>query len=378
MPLSPALRSLLAAAGIALTLGGSAWAQEAAPEGEAATTEQAVPDAGPALRQEEPAAQETAPAADAPAADASTAEGGPVEPTDAADGADTAATDASGNTADDPNPLADPEGGQDVEGPGVDLDLPIIGQPVPNGINWQPSVTDIAQDSRWLDTTVNWIMLAITILVTVLLLVVIYRFDQRKNPKPAQFTHNSPLEITWTVVPIVILVFIGAFSLPVLFEQQEIPEGDVHITVTGRQWFWSYEYPDEGILFDSYMIGYNEGNLNAEISATLAEAGYSDAQFKLAADTPMVVPVGATVVVTVTGGDVIHSWNVPAFGVKQDAVPGRLAQLWFNAEEEGTYFGQCTELCGKDHAFMPITVKVVSPEQYQAWVAQAQAEFPAG
>ncbi len=255
--------------------------------------------------------------------------------------------------------------------------LPVIGQPVPNGINLQPSVTSLAQNTRWLDTTVNWIILLIVLFVTGLLLWIIYRYNENRNPKPSQFTHNSPLEITWTLVPIVILVFIGAFSLPVLFNQQEIPEGDVHITVTGRQWFWSYEYPDEGIAFDSYMIGYNEGNLNPDISAALAEAGYSDEHFKLAADNAMVVPVGATVVVTVTGGDVIHNWNVPAFGVKQDAVPGRLAQLWFNAEAEGVYFGQCAELCGKDHAFMPINVRVVSPEEYQAWVAEAQAEFPA-
>jgi cytochrome c oxidase subunit 2 len=255
--------------------------------------------------------------------------------------------------------------------------LPVIGQPVPNGINWQPSVTDIAQDSRWLDTMVNWIILVIVLFVSALLLWVIYRFHERRNAKPAQFTHNSPLEITWTIVPIVILVFIGAFSLPVLFEQQEIPEGDIHITVTGYQWYWNYQYPDEGISFDAYMIGYNEGNLNPEISAELQEAGYQDAHFKLAADNAMVVPAGATVVVTVTGGDVIHSWTVPAFGVKQDAVPGRLAHLWFNAEQEGVYFGQCSELCGKDHAFMPINVRVVSPEAYQAWVAEAQAEFPA-
>ncbi len=358
MPLPASFRTLLAAAGIALTLGGAAWAQE----GVVATEEGG---AGPAL-------QEAAPA------DASTAEGGPVEPTDAVDGADTAATDASGNTADDPAPSADPEGGE-LDGPLIDaFELPIIGQPVPNGIHLQPSVTDIAQDTRWLDSTVNWIILVIVLLVTGLLLWVILRYNERRNPTPRQFTHNSPLEITWTVVPIIILVFIGAFSLPVLFEQQEIPEGDVHITVTGRQWFWDYEYPDEGIAFSSYMIGYGEGNLNPEISADLAAAGYTDAHFKLATDTAVVVPMGATVVMTVTGGDVIHSWTVPAFGVKQDAVPGRLAHLWFNAEEEGVYFGQCSELCGKDHAFMPITVKVVSPEEYETWVAQAQAEFPLG
>ncbi len=147
--------------------------------------------------------------------------------------------------------------------------------------------------------------------------------------------------------------------------------------MTGYQWFWNYEYLDEGILFDSYMIGYGEGNLNPAVSAELAEAGFSDEEFRLATDTAVVVPVGATVVMTVTGGDVIHSWTVPAFGVKQDAVPGRLAQLWFAAEEEGIYFGQCSELCGKDHAFMPIQVRVVSQEAYDAWVVQAQAEFPA-
>lgn len=365
MPLSPVFRTLLAAAGIALTLAAAAPAQEAAQteDGAAAQEEGGAPDAGPALR-------ETAPA------DASTDQGGPAEPTDAADGADPAAADASGNTADDPAPEADPEGNE-VAAP-VAQDLPIVGQPVPNGIHLQPSVTDVARDTRWLDTTINWIILVIVLLVTALLLWVIFRFNQRRNPRPAGFTHNSPLEITWTVVPIVILVFIGAFSLPVLFQQQEIPEGDVYITATGYQWFWNYQYPDEGIDFDSYMIGYNEGNLNEGISAALSEAGYSDAQFKLAADNPVVIPAGATVVVTVTGGDVIHAWKVPAFGVMQDAVPGRLAQLWFNAEEEGIYFGQCSELCGKDHAYMPITVRVVSPEAYEAWVAQARAEFPLG
>jgi cytochrome c oxidase subunit 2 len=369
MPLSPAFRTLFAAAGIALTLGGAALAQEAAETEEgavategAATEDGGVNNAGPALRQ-------TAPA------DQSTDEGGPVEPTDAQDGADTAATDASGNTSDDPAPTADPEGNETLVTEATD-DLPIIGQPVPNGINLQPSMSDVAADTRWLDTMINWIMLAVVVFVTGLLLWVIYRFHERRNLKPAGFTHNSPLEITWTVVPIVILVFIGAFSLPVLFVQQEIPEGDVHITVTGYQWYWNYQYPDENIGFDSYMIGYGEGNLNPEISAQLQEAGFTDAQFKLATDTEMVVPVGATVVVTVTGGDVIHNWNVPALGVKQDAVPGRLAQVWFNAEEEGIYFAQCMELCGKDHAFMPIQVRAVSPGEYEAWVAQAQAEFP--
>jgi cytochrome c oxidase subunit 2 len=179
------------------------------------------------------------------------------------------------------------------------------------------------------------------------------------------------------VVPIVILIFIGAFSLPVLFDQQEIPEGDVRIKVTGFQWYWGYEYVDEEVAFESFMIGAGMGNLNEEILAELNEAGYGADEFKLATDTSVVVPVGATVVMDVTGADVIHSWTIPAFGVKQDAVPGRIAQLWFEAEQEGVYFGQCSELCGKDHAYMPITVKVVSPEAYEQWLAGAKEEFPA-
>ncbi|MBT5295990.1 MAG: cytochrome c oxidase subunit II, partial [Octadecabacter sp.] len=185
------------------------------------------------------------------------------------------------------------------------------------------------------------------------------------------------LEVAWTIVPIVILVFIGAFSLPILFKQQEIPEGDINISVTGYQWFWSYEYTDENVFFESYMIGYNEGNLNDDIIAQLEEAGYSEDEFRLATDTAVVVPVGATVVMTITGADVIHSWTIPSFGVKQDAVPGRFAQLWFSAEREGIYFGQCSELCGKDHAYMPITVKVVDPAVYEEWLAGAKEEFPA-
>ncbi|EYD77832.1 Cytochrome c oxidase polypeptide II [Rubellimicrobium mesophilum DSM 19309] len=265
----------------------------------------------------------------------------------------------------------------DNSGAGLVVDgLPVIGQPHQGGIALQPAMSTVAENTHWLDGMVLWIISAIVLFVMLLLVVVIFRFNERRNPTPARFTHNSPLEIAWTIVPIVILVFIGAFSLPVLFDQQEIPEGDIHIKVTGYQWFWHYDYPDEAISFDSYMIGYGEGNLNPDISAALQEAGFTDQQFKLATDTYVVVPVGATVVVTVTGGDVIHSWKVPAFGVMQDAVPGRLAHLWFKAEQEGIFFGQCSELCGKDHAFMPIQVRVVSQEAYDAWVQQAKVDFP--
>ena len=241
----------------------------------------------------------------------------------------------------------------------VNQDLEIVGAPVPGGTGFQPSATELARDVVWLDNMLLVIITLISLFVTALLAWVIIRYNQKRNPTPATFTHNSPLEIAWTVIPVVILVFIGAFSLPVLFKQQEIPEADITIKVTGYQWFWGYEYVDHGFGFESYMLQEDE----------LEEYGYSENEFLLATDTAVVVPIGATVVMQVTAADVIHSWTIPAFGVKQDAVPGRLAELWFAAEREGIYFGQCSELCGKDHAYMPITVKVVSQETYDAWLA---------
>ena len=241
----------------------------------------------------------------------------------------------------------------------VNQELEIVGAPVPGGTGFQPSATELARDVVWLDNMLLVIITAISLFVTALLAWVIIRYNRKRNPEPATFTHNSPLEIAWTVIPVVILVFIGAFSLPVLFKQQEIPEADITIKVTGYQWFWGYEYVDHGCDFESYILQEDE----------LAEYGYSEDEYLLATDTAVVVPVGATVVMQVTAADVIHSWTIPAFGVKQDAVPGRLAELWFAAEREGIYFGQCSELCGKDHAYMPITVKVVSQETYDAWLA---------
>jgi cytochrome c oxidase subunit 2 len=256
----------------------------------------------------------------------------------------------------------------------VNQQLEIIGAPKDQGIGFQPASSELARDLQRLDGMILVIITGIVIFVVGLLAFVIVRYNRRANPNPASFSHNSPLEVAWTIIPILILVFIGAFSLPTLFKQQEFPEGDIHIKVTGNQWYWSYEYTDEGIAYDSFMIGYGEGNLNPSISAQLAEAGYTDNEFLLATDTAVVIPVGAVVVMHVTGADVIHSWTIPAFGVKQDAVPGRIGQLWFAAEQEGIYFGQCSELCGKDHAYMPITVKVVSEAAYAEWLAAAKEE----
>lgn len=260
--------------------------------------------------------------------------------------------------------------------------LEIIGQPVDGAIGFQPAGTPGARDLQWLDGMILYIITAIVIFVTALLIYIVFRYNAKANPTPARFTHNSPLEVAWTVIPIVILVFIGAFSLPILFKDQEIPVGDVTIKTTGHQWYWAYEYVDEvkadgeRVAFESYMIGSPSlgGNnmLTPEVEAELAALGYTRDQFLLATDTAMVVPVGKTIVVQVTASNVIHSWKVPAFGVMQDGVPGRLAALWFKPEKEGIFFGQCSELCGQMHAYMPITVKVVSEAAYAEWLEGAK------
>ena len=258
----------------------------------------------------------------------------------------------------------------------------IIGRPVERATGFQPAATELARELQGLDHMLLVIITAIVVFVTALLILVMLRFNGKRNPVPAKFTHNSPLEITWTVVPILILVFIGAFSLPVLFNEQEIPKGDITIKVTGNQWYWNYEYVDEGFAFDSYMIGApatgGDNRLTPEVEKQLVDAGYSRDEFLLATDTAVVLPVGKTIVMQVTGSDVIHSWTIPAFGVKQDGVPGRLAQLWFAPEKEGTYFGQCSELCGINHAYMPITVKVVSEAEYAKWLETAKAQYAGG
>ncbi|WP_370576360.1 MULTISPECIES: cytochrome c oxidase subunit II [unclassified Paracoccus (in: a-proteobacteria)] len=252
---------------------------------------------------------------------------------------------------------------QDVLG-----ELPVIGKPEPGGIGFQPASSPLAADQQWLDHFVLWIIAVITAIVCLLILWCIVRFNRRANPVPARFTHNTPVEVLWTVIPVLILLTIGIFSLPALFRSQEMPaDPDVVIKAVGHQWYWSYEYPNDGIAFDSLMLTREE----------LADYGYSEDEYLLATDTAVVVPVGATVLMQVTATDVIHSWTIPAFAVKQDAVPGRIAQLWFEATQEGVYFGQCSELCGINHAYMPIVVKAVSQETYDAWLAEAQTTFAA-
>lgn len=268
--------------------------------------------------------------------------------------------------------------------------LKIIGAPIDGKMGFQPAATELARDIHALDNLLLIVITIITVFVTALMLWCIYRFSKKRNPEAASFTHHTTVEVLWTVVPIVVLVFIGAYSLPILFKQQEIPTADVTIKAIGNQWYWTHEYVDHDFGFDSYLIGSDatlDTSVRAEdenvtafvldehMEAKLADAGYSRNEWLLATDTAVVVPVNKTIVVQVTGADVIHAWTIPAFGVKQDAVPGRLAQLWFKAEKEGIYFGQCSELCGKAHAYMPITVKVVSQEAYEAWLQGAIDEY---
>ncbi|UWQ31840.1 cytochrome c oxidase subunit II [Leisingera sp. M527] len=245
--------------------------------------------------------------------------------------------------------------------------LKTIGKPVDGGLNFQPAATSLADGLQKLDYMILVIITVICVFVAGLMLYAIVRFNKRANPTPAKFTHHTPVEIAWTIIPILVLVFIGSFSLPQLFAQQEIPKADITIKVTGYQWYWGYEYTDHEFGFESFLLPKDQ----------LAANGYAEDEWLLATDTAVVVPSGKTVVMQVTAADVIHSWTIPAFGVKQDAVPGRLAELWFNVDKgkEGIYFGQCSELCGKDHAYMPITVKVVTQAEYDAWLEGAKEEY---
>ena len=248
---------------------------------------------------------------------------------------------------------------------GLDENLPVIGKPIPNGINFQPPVTELARDIQWLDNVLLVIITLISIFVSALLVWVFIRYNRKANPTPSSTTHNTPIEILWTIIPVFILIGIGVISLPILLKQLRIPDSDVVIKATGAQWYWSYDYPQHNFSFDSVMLEKEE----------LAEFGYSQDEYLLATDNPVVVPVNKNITVQVTASDVIHAWKVMSFGVHQDGVPGRLAELWFKPEKEGVYFGQCSELCGLNHSYMPIVVKVVSEEEYRGWLKRASKKF---
>ena len=193
------------------------------------------------------------------------------------------------------------------------------------------------------------IIIAISVFVLFLMLYACVRFRASANPNPSKRTHNVTVEILWTLIPCLILIVMAVPSFKILYKQDTIPKADLTIKAVGYQWYWGYEYPDENIIFDSYMI--EEKDLTA------------DQPRLLSVDNEVVVPVNKVVKVLITANDVLHAWALPAFGVKRDAVPGRINETWFKAEKEGTYYGQCSELCGIKHAFMPITVNGVSDEE---------------
>ena len=205
------------------------------------------------------------------------------------------------------------------------------------------------------------IIIAISVFVLFLMLYACVRFRASANPNPSKRTHNVTVEILWTLIPCLILIIMAVPSFKILYKQDTIPKADLTIKAVGYQWYWGYEYPDENIIFDSYMI--EEKDLRA------------DQPRLLAVDNEVVVPVNKVVKVLITANDVLHAWALPAFGVKRDAVPGRINETWFKAEKEGTYYGQCSELCGIKHAFMPIEVRVVSDEEYQDWLNEAKIKF---
>lgn len=237
------------------------------------------------------------------------------------------------------------------------------GQPSPWQIDLQTPVTAVAHAMHDFHNLLLWIIGIIVLFVAVLLLIVIFRFNEKANPTPSRFSHNSLLEVAWTVVPVLILVVIAVPSFKLLREQLVIPSSDITVKVTAHQWYWTYDYPEEqgGFGFDSNYI---------------PEDQLKEGQIRLlAVDNEMVLPVNKTVRVQVTSADVIHAFAMPSFGLKIDAIPGRLNETWFRAEKEGVYYGQCSLVCGQNHAFMPIAIRIVSEERYAEWLAEAKTKF---
>jgi cytochrome c oxidase subunit 2 len=249
---------------------------------------------------------------------------------------------------------------------GAALAQDVIGAPKPAQLGLQPPATSLADELDWIH---NWVLtpiiLVIAVFVMILLLIVIFRFNAKRNPVPSKVTHNTLLEVGWTVIPIVILVVIAIPSFRLLYNQLDIPKPDLTIKAIGHQWYWSYVYPDNGnFTFDARLV-----------TAEEAVAKQKNVIRLLDTDNEVVLPIHKNIRVQITAEDVIHSWTVPSFGIKHDAVPGRINESWFNIEKPGIYYGQCSELCGIQHAYMPIKVRAVSQEEFDAWVKQAQGKF---
>ena len=234
-----------------------------------------------------------------------------------------------------------------------------LGQPAPWEYKLQQAASPVMEQIIWFHNWLLWIITIITLFVLALLIAIVVKFNAKANPVPSRTTHNTLIEVAWTLIPVLILVAIAVPSFRLLFLELDVPKADLTIKATGKQWYWSYAYPDNGQFeFDSLMAQDKQPRL-------------------LGVDNEMVVPVNKVIRVQTTGADVIHSFAVPAFGIKIDAIPGRLNETWFKATKVGMYYGQCSELCGKDHAFMPIAVRVVSDQDFAAWVETAKKKFAA-
>ena len=241
-----------------------------------------------------------------------------------------------------------------------------LGQPAPWEYTLQESATPVMESITRFHTLLVWIITIITLFVLALLIMVVVKFNAKANPVPSRTTHNTLIEVAWTLIPVLILVSIAVPSFRLLFLQLDVPKADVTIKATGNQWNWTYAYPDDKIEYTSIM-------LTAEDRAKLD----APPPRLLGVDHAIVVPVNKVIRVQTTGADVIHSFAVPAFGIKIDAIPGRLNETWFKATKTGMFYGQCSELCGKDHAFMPIAVRVVSDQDFAAWVETAKKKYAA-
>lgn len=269
-----------------------------------------------------------------------------------------------------PTPAAETPAGQPAYSSPVEVH-PTIGQP-DGRMGVQDQVTPIGREAAGFhDYILMPAITAITLLVLVLMIFVILRYRRAANPVPSRTTHNTLVEVIWTLVPVLVLIVIAVPSIRLLANQYSPPDADLTVKVIGNQWYWTYEYPDHGIEITSNMLPEQ-----AEAQGGARSRTDADGPARLAVDERMVVPVGATVKVIVTSADVIHAFGVPAFWVKIDAVPGRLNETWFRAEREGVYFGMCYELCGARHAYMPIAVEVVSPAAFQAWIASQGGTMP--
>ena len=232
------------------------------------------------------------------------------------------------------------------------------------GINFQPADSPVMERIENFHTLLVWLITAISVFVLILLVIVVVRFNKRANPVPSQTHHNTLLEVAWTVIPVIILVIIAVPSFRLLYFEAGIPKPDVIIKAVGKQWFWTYEYPSAKFQFDSLGLSDDAAKKAGEPRL-------------LGVDNVVVLPVGKVIEVDTTGADVIHSWALPQMGVKMDAVPGRINHTWFKADKVGTYYGECSELCGARHAFMPIEVKIVTQAEYEAWLATGKKKFSA-